>query len=309
MKIGIIYLALFGMFISCNHTQDPLKEQILSYVKSKVRNPKSVELIKYQVFDKADQNSLFNIESKSNKISEKSEYVNVLFSGKNTEGNEIYREVTLYMDKNTKQFNKSFPENIDVENGYLSGSCKYVIANPITNWGVQNFCNNARVTIMNVDSLGGKKVYFTQVGNGTYEINKIVPGNYFIKIIHYGINLESIYGTQGKKKNNFLVLEIEKIMGFYEIYSDYLNYGFSDEILFRSNYAKLKSYLSELNSTTFTDYEVDVIWEEFKKSVNRQFLKDFDVDKDYKYLNKYEMISIESSPPTRHDFNINNFFY
>jgi hypothetical protein len=46
-----------------------------------------------------------------------------------------------------------------------------------------------------------------------------------------------------------------------------------------------------------------------KKSVNHKFLDDFEIEYDYRYLNEFDKILIESSTPTNHDVYIKNFFY
>ena len=40
-----------------------------------------------------------------------------------------------------------------------------------------------------------------------------------------------------------------------------------------------------------------------------KFLDDFEIEYDYRYLNEFDKILIESSTPTNHDVYIKNFFY
>lgn len=311
MKYFIIILCSISLFVSCKSSDDKIEEMLSEYVKNIVKNPNSVDIHNFQVYDKV-YNSEFSIDlpekSKNNVITGKSDFITFLFSAKNSDGIEIFREVTVYLDKTKKTFNRSYPENIDIENGILSGTCKYYFGNLLTNWQIQNYCNNANVTIMNVDTLGGRKKHITTVQNGTYEVNKIIPGKYFFKLINYNINLENVYGNYGNKKNYFMLGEIKKIMDFYQIYGRE-PYGYSDKKLFDVTIKKLERYQGEANETEFFDRDVNDIWKDFKKSVNHKFLDDFDIEYDYRYLNQFDNILIESSIPTNHNIYIKNFFY
>lgn len=311
MKNLIIFLCSIFLFVSCKSSDEKTKGMLSDYVKNIVRNPNSVKIHKFQVFNIVP-NSKGQMwewkESKNNLITEKSDYITFLFSAKNSEGIEIFRDALLYFDKQKKGFERPFPINIDIENGNLSGTCKYYFGNLLTNWQIQNFCNGDNLTIMNIDTLGGRKKYITQVQNGTYEINKIIPGNYFIKLINYNINLENIYGYNGTHKNYFMLSEIHKFMVFYQIHAR-VPYGYSDKKLFDVTFNKIKAILKDSNNTVFYDKDVDDIWKDFKKSVNPKFLDDFDVEDDYRYLHQYDNVLIEPSAPTNHNIFIKNFFY
>jgi hypothetical protein len=147
------------------------------------------------------------------------------------------------------------------------------------------------------------------VQKGTYEINKIIPGNYFFKLINYNINLETVYGLYGNKKNFFLLMEIKKIMDFYQIYAGWSTYGYSDEKLFDVTLKKLEAMTGEGSPTDFYDSEVTDLWRDFKKSVNNSFLEDFEVEDDYRYLNEFDKILIEPSNQSSHNINIKNYFF
>ena len=311
MKYFIIILCSTSFFVSCKSADDQIENMLSEYVKNIVKNPNSVDIHKFQVYDIV-YNSEYRIDlpekSKNNAITGKSDYVTFLFSAKNSDGIEIFREVSVYLDKTKKTFNSSYPENIDIENGNLSGTCKYYFGNLLTNWQIQNYCNDTNVTIMNVDTLGGRKKHITTVQNGTYEVNKIIPGKYFFKLINYNINLENVYGSYGNKKNYFMLGEIKKIMDFYQIYGRE-PYGYSDKKLFDVTIKKLERYQGEANETEFFDRDVIDIWKDFKKSVNHKFLDDFDIEDDYRYLNQFDNILIEPSTPTNHNIYIKNYFY
>jgi len=311
MKYFVIILCSISFLISCNSSDDKIEDMLSEYVKKIVKNPNSVDIHKFQVYDKV-YNSKFGYllaeKSKNNTITEKSDFITFLFSAKNSDGIEIFREVSVYFDKTKKTFKSSYPENIDIENGNLSGTCKYYFGNLLTNWQIQNYCNDANITIMNVDTLGGRKKHMTTVQNGTYEVNKIIPGKYFFKLINYSINLENVYGNYGNKKNYFMLLEIKKIMDFYQIYCREL-YGYSDKKLFDVTLKKLETFSKEANETEFFDNDVTDIWKDFKKSVNNKFLDDFHIEYDYRYLNQFDNISIEPSTPTNHNIFIKNFFF
>lgn len=311
MKYIVLILCSIYMFVSCKSSDDKIEGMLSEYVKNIVKNPNSVDIHKFQVYDKVynSKAGMFLWEkSKNNTITEKSDYINFLFSAKNSDGIEIFREASVYFDKAKKTFISSYPENIDIENGNISGTCKYYFGNLITNWQIRNYNNDANVIIMNVDTLGGRKKYITTVQNGTYQVNKIIPGYYFFKLINYNINLENIYGNYGNKKNYFMLSEIQKIMNFYRIYSS-IPYGYSDKKLFDETLKKLDKYSEESNETEFSDNDVNDIWKDFKKSVNHKFLDDFEIEYDYRYLNEFDKILIESSTPTNHDVYIKNFFY
>lgn len=311
MKYFVIILCSISLFVSCKSSDDKIEDMLSEYVKNIVKNPNSVDIHKFQVYDKvynSEYRMLLPEKSKNNAITGKSDYITFLFSAKNSEGIEIFREASVYFDKTKKTFKRSYPENIDIENGNLSGTCKYYFGNLITNWQIQNYCNDANVTIMNVDTLGGRKKHITTVHNGTYEVNKIIPGKYFFKLINYNINLENVYGNYGNKKNYFMLVEIQKIMNFYQIYGRE-PYGYLDKKLFDVTLKKLDAFSREPNETEFVDKDVNDIWKDFKKSVNHKFLDDFDIEHDYRYLNQFDNILIESSTPTNHNIYIKNFFY
>ena len=296
---------------SCKSTQDKINEILSDYVKTKVRNPNSVVIHKFQVFDMVDgeDSSIFVEESKTNTINTKTKFITFIFSAKNTDGNEVYRKASVYLSNDKKSIEKSFPEKIDIEDGNLSGTCKFYLGNLRTNWQIQDYSNGANITILNVDTLGGKKKYITKVQNGTYQINKITPGNYFIKIIDYSINLENIYSVKGENKNKSILFEISNIMNFYQIYAGSDQYGYSDEKLFNITLKRVEAINANINDFIIFDSDVSSIWGDFKKSINKDFLEDFDIEDDYRYLNDFIKITIEPSVPTNQNFDVKKFFF
>lgn len=307
MKISLFLLTALLLLNSCNSSDGKTQKMITSYLSTKVRNPNSLSIRNYKIYE-TNPNSVQSYESKKNQISDKSSFVNVVFSAKNSDGIEVFRNGTLYFNKTKDGFEKSFPEHLDVEFGNLSGSCNFLLANLVTNWSTQNYCDGGNIIAVNVDSLAGSKKYITRINNGTYEINRMLPGEYFIKMIHYNVNLENIYSSVGTNKNYFLLIEIQKIMSFYKIYA-WRKYGFIDKTLFNVTYNKLEAFIKGGRERETSEEEVSEMWGNFKKSVSRNFIDDLEVSDDYLFLTKFYKVIVTPSIPSSQNMAIKNFFF
>lgn len=313
MKRTLYLLLAFLLLNSCKNSKEKINEMLLNYVKTKVRNPNTAIIHSFQVYERISTKDslIYNEESKSNTITERTEFIRVIFSAKNSDGKEVFRNVDIFLDGTKNKILRSAPENIDVENGYLTGNCKYTIRNLLSLRQIQNYCDGSIIMIVNIDTLGGKTKYLTKVQNGTYEINQIRPGNYFLKIIDYKINFKNIY--TGFDKNKFVLYDILEIMSFYKYFAaGYGRYGYSNQNLFNVTMNKieaLKQSIQYFMESTIDESEVSNIWNNFKMSINQEFLNDFDIDDDYKYLNSFINLRIEPSIITNKKIEIEKEFY
>lgn len=313
MKRTLYLLLAFFLLNSCKSSHEKINEMLLNYVKTKVRNPNTALIHAFQVYEtNLNKDSLiYYEESKTNTITDKTKFIRVIFSAKNSNGNEVFRNIDFYLDGTKNKILRSAPENIDVEDGYLTGTCKYTIRNLMSLRQIQNYCDGSIIIILNVDTLGGKIKYMSKVQNGTFQINQIRPGNYFLKIIDYKINLTNIY--TGFDKNKFVLYDILEIMNFYKFYAaGYGRYGYSNQHLFNITLNKieaLKQNTQYFIESIINESDVSTIWDNFRKSINQDFFRDFDIDDDYKYLNNFLSLRIEPSIISNKKIEIEKEFY
>jgi len=307
----LLISSLVVFAFSCKSSESELTNLVSKYVKKNVRNGSSVIIHDYKVYDNLYDNKTAQysyIQNETNTISNNSVEIRVIFSAKNSEGNEVFREVSLLLDSLKKDVKESIPKNIDVESGYLSGTCNYYFGNLITGWQLQDYCKGANIILVNEDTINSRKKYISKVDNGTYQINKVLPGQYILKLIQYNVNAETVYRIYGTKYYYRILLHMQSLMQFYRRYHRQ-HYGYTDKFLFDTTLSKIDSNLSPGNSIIISDSEIESLWNDFKKSISPQFISDFEINDDYKYLHEFRTIIVEPSIPTQNNIEIKNYFF
>lgn len=302
-----ILLLILIILSSCKSEQDKIKDSLIKFTQNKVKNPNSVKVYEFQVYDSEDGTIGIKKNSDNNLLG-KTYYIEYLFSAKNEEDKEIYRKVYVYIDENKNLKNETYPENIDVENGQLSGSCEFMFGNLITDKGFRGYCKDGNVLIINIDTLNEGKIYRTFFNNGTYEIDDIVPGNYLLKKINRNINLESIVNQHGSDRNFFLIMNIKEIMDFISIYMREEKWYYDKE-LFDKTLKEIEKIVESENELRANNQMIELFWKDFKKSLSTETISNLEIEEDYKYLYDFKKIEISPNKTTKENLKIHKVYF
>lgn len=309
IRYSIIILWIL-LFASCESKEGVIKSNLSEFIAKKIGNSSSIEIHNYKVINKEfDKKMGFDlyVESNLKTYSSNTEYLEVLFSAKNSENEKIFRSVIIYLDSTKKNFVRTFPENIGVEFGNISGVGKFYIGQLITGQQTQKYFDDAEILFVNVDTINLGRKYLGKIVDGSFQINKMIPGKYFVKIIDKRTILANIYENYSRNKNYNILKEIERFMFFYKNY----NYGtehykYRNKKLFETTFSSLEKINRE---TFYSDEYVKNVWNNFKYSVDMKYIEDLDIEFDYLYLTEFDEIDINSSVPTTKDFDIKKFFF
>jgi len=308
---NLLFILFLVFIFSCKNDELQTKKTLLEYTKKQVRNSNSVVIHDYTTYVKK-KNAEYDFQvTKSiyNYITDSTINIDYLYSSVNKDGVEVFRKVWADLDDNDN-ISRTFPENIDVENGHLTGMTKLHFGNLITNKGFQNNLNGSEILLVSLDTLRGSMFYKTKVNNGSLDINNILPGNYALKIINRRIDLkDNLNKYRSNNLNYFILLNIKGIMDFYEIYFGIGSYGFRNKKLFDETLNENLN-LDYLDSDIYyTDQYVESIWNDFTESANYDFIKDFKISFDYKFPVEFKKIDIIPNEITREDVKISYYCY
>lgn len=305
-----ILISWVSLFISCKSKEVQVKENLADFISLQLGNSNSVEILNYKVFNKVFDKKLgYDTYRESNDkiLLKNTEYLEVLFSANNSQNEKIFRSIYVYLDSTNNKFNKTYPENIGVEFGKISGIGKFYIGQLITNQQTQKYFDNVEILFVNVDTINFGKKYLGKIENGSFQINRMIPGNYFVKIIDKHTIMANLYENYSQHKNYNLLTEISRIMFFFKNYSSRsVNYNYTNKNLFDLTYASLEN-LNQGNY--YNDAYVEKVWKDFKNSVDIKFIEDMDIEFDYLYLTEFDEVEINSNVPTTKDYDIKKFFF
>jgi len=283
------------MAVSCKIDSITIKF-LTDYTKRQLRNPESLKIHSIHVVNRNDKSST--------EISDSTIFINYLFSAKNQDGYEVYRTVQAFPAKDLT-IKETFPKNIDVEYGSIKGNCTYKIMS-FSQQGMAGYLRNGEITFLNIDTMQGKKTYSADIKSGEYSFDKVIPGDYFMKVIDKTISLENLYQNLSLK-NFYLLQNMSKIMSFVDIYGGSY-YGFENKKLFKENYESLKAAMANSATTSeISDSQVSSYWENFMNSISKEFILDFSIYDNYKYLVEFEEVEIIPNQSIAKDINFKEF--